>query len=60
MEKNFSQNFLPIEVDSVTNDYMIHIPPHVMNELGWYEGTYIEWVIDGNEVILREDTEDEF
>jgi antitoxin component of MazEF toxin-antitoxin module len=60
MEKNFSQNFLPVEVDSVTNDYMIRIPASVMNELGWYEGTYIEMVVDGNEVILREDTEDEF
>ena len=60
MEKNFSQIFLPVEVDSVTNDYMIRIPASVMNELGWYEGTYIEMVVDGNEVILREDTEDEF
>ena len=60
MEKNFSQIFLPVEVESVTNDYMIRIPASVMNELGWYEGTYIEMVVDGNEVILREDTEDEF
>jgi len=58
MDKNSHQNFLPIEVDAVTGDYSIHLPEYLVNEMGWYEGTMIQIIVDGNELLLREDKEE--
>ena len=37
-----------------TGDLMASIPPQVLSEMGWYEGTELRWVIDGNELVLME------
>jgi len=37
-----------------TGDLMAPIPPQILSEMGWYEGTELRWVVDGNELILME------
>jgi len=58
MRKNFSENFSDLEVDPITGEYIIKLPEWVINEMGWYEDTRIEWMIDGNELLLREKEND--
>ncbi len=50
MQKNFEENFTDIKVNPITDEYYVTIPEWVINELGWYEDTVVEWVIDGNEL----------
>jgi bifunctional DNA-binding transcriptional regulator/antitoxin component of YhaV-PrlF toxin-antitoxin module len=54
MQKNPDKNFVTVEVDPATDDYYVTIPEWIINDLGWYEGTEVEWVIDGDELILKE------
>jgi len=54
MQKNFEENFTDIKVNPITDEYYVTIPEWVINELGWYEDTVVEWVIDGNELFLKE------
>jgi bifunctional DNA-binding transcriptional regulator/antitoxin component of YhaV-PrlF toxin-antitoxin module len=54
MQKNFEENFTDIKVNPITDEYHVTIPEWVINELGWYEDTVVEWVIDGNELFLKE------
>jgi hypothetical protein len=37
-----------------TGDLMASIPPQILSEMGWYEGTELRWVVDGNDLILME------
>lgn len=43
-----------IEEDVVTGELIVVIPEKVINDLGWYEGTELDWSIEGNEIILRD------
>ena len=54
MLKNFSEIFTTIEVDTVTGEYYTIIPEQVINELGLYEETELEWQIEGDEVLIKE------
>lgn len=54
MEKNPDKNFTTVEVDPATDEYCVKIPEWIMNEMGWYEGTDVQWIIDGDEIFLRE------
>jgi len=58
MRKNFSENFANVEVDPITGEYLIKFPEWLINEMGWYEETLLEWVVEGDELILREKTDD--
>ena len=58
MKKNFGDNLRPVEVDPITGDYYIVIPEWIANELAWYEETEIEFNVEGDEVILKEHTDD--
>tara|TARA_R100001460_G_scaffold70044_1_gene110655 strand:- start:183 stop:359 length:177 start_codon:yes stop_codon:yes gene_type:complete len=55
MQKNSEKIFSEIEVDPVTGDYHITVPEIILNEMQWYEGTKIRWLVDGNEIILTEE-----
>lgn len=58
MRKKFGDNRRPIEVDPITGDYHIVIPEWVVNDLGWYEETELEFNVEGGEVILKEPIDD--
>ena len=40
--------------DVATGELVVDVPQSILNELDWYEGTELEWLIEGNELILRE------
>ena len=46
-----------VQLDVTTDEYMVAIPQQILNDFEWYEGTELEWVLDGDEIILREVTE---
>ena len=46
-----------VQLDVTTDEYMVAIPEQILNDFQWYEGTELEWVLDGDEIILREVTE---
>lgn len=53
--KKISDNiFGTIEIDPVTSEYKIVIPETIINEMGWYEETVIQWSIDDKDVILKD------
>tara|TARA_A100001234_G_scaffold107184_1_gene94161 strand:+ start:1546 stop:1722 length:177 start_codon:yes stop_codon:yes gene_type:complete len=58
MRKNFSENFATVEVDPVTGEYILVFPEWLVNDMGWYEGTVLEWNVEGDEIILRESKDD--
>ena len=54
MKKNFDEIFTSIEVDTVTGEYYTIIPEQIINEYNWYEETQLRWVIDNDDIILRD------
>ena len=54
MRKNFDEIFTSIEVDTVTGEYYTIIPEEIINEYNWYEETQLRWVIDNDDIILRD------
>ena len=43
-----------LEEDVVTGELVLVVPDRIISEMGWYEGTELEWTIEGNEIILRD------
>ena len=54
MKKNFDKIFTSIEIDTVTGEYYTIIPEQIINEYNWYEDAQLKWVIDNNDIILRD------
>tara|TARA_B100000131_G_C17622758_1_gene412526 strand:+ start:109 stop:294 length:186 start_codon:yes stop_codon:yes gene_type:complete len=54
MKKNFEEIFSTIEIDQATDRYHITVPEEIMNEFGWYEDTELQWIVDGDEIIIQE------
>jgi len=55
MQKNIPDQKRPIEVDTVTGEYLIRLPEWVVNDQGWYEDTEVTFKTDGDELIITED-----
>ncbi len=52
---NRDRRFLvSLEENVTTGDLILPIPQEILSEMDWYEGQELEWVIDGDELILRE------
>ena len=54
MRKNSEQNIRPIEIDPVTDEYKLRLPEWLLNDMGWYEGTELEWLQDSDDIFIRE------
>jgi len=53
--KKISDNiFGTIEIDPVTDEYKITVPESIINEMGWYEETVVQWSIDDKDVIIND------
>jgi len=57
MKKNSGKIFESVQVDPITGDYYVIIPESIANELSWYEDTEISFKVEGDEVILTENTD---
>ena len=40
--------------DLVTGELLVKIPEQILNDMDWYEGTEIEWTLDGASAVLTE------
>ena len=43
-----------LQEDVASGELMLPIPQSLLTELDWYEGTELEFTLEGNELILRE------
>lgn len=43
-----------LQEDVASGELVLPIPQQILNEMGWYEGSELEWVMEGDELILRE------
>lgn len=43
-----------LQEDVSSGDLIVQIPPQILNECCWYEGSELEWVLEGTELFLRE------
>ena len=57
MQKNSGGFITSIEIDTVTGEYRAIIPEWIINEMGWYEDTNLNWKIDDGDVIITESDE---
>ena len=48
------QNICPIEIDPVTDEYKLTIPEWLLNDMGWYEGTELQWIQDSDIICIEE------
>ena len=58
MEKIPDKNFTTVEVDPASDEYYVTIPEWIVNEMGWYEGTDVEWSVENGELLLKEIKDD--
>jgi hypothetical protein len=58
MKKSPKEFFQQLQVDPITGEYYVVIPEWVVNDLSWYEDTEIEMSLDGNEILMRERSDD--
>ena len=58
MQKNSGGQITSIQVDFSTGEYSAIIPEWIINDMGWYEDTKLNWKIDDNTVVIQE-SEDE-
>ena len=43
-----------LKEDVASGELVLPIPEEILNEMGWYEGMDLEWLVEGDELILRE------
>ena len=45
---------IELQEDVSSGSLMAPIPQQILNEMGWYEGTELQWIVDGDELVLME------
>jgi len=48
------QFIVELTEDVASGELVLPIPSALLNDLAWYEGTELEWIVEGDELILRE------
>ena len=43
-----------LKEDVATGEVVLDVPEVILNEMGWYEGSFVEWILEGNELLLRD------
>lgn len=46
-----------LKEDVASGELVLEIPQSIVSELGLYEGSEIEWTLEGDEMILRDATD---
>ena len=54
MRKNPDELRTTIEIDPVSGEYYTIIPEWIMNDQGWYEGTNVQFTLDGDDIFINE------
>ena len=45
-----------LKEDVASGELVLEVPEAILNEMGWYEGSELEWTMEGDELILRDAT----
>ncbi len=53
MKNNYSY-IGELEENISTGELMVSVPEAILNSMGWYEGTQLEWVLENDELLLKE------
>ena len=48
------RHVVELKNDVASGELVLDVPESIVSEMGWYEGTELEWTMEGNEIILRE------
>ena len=48
------RHIVELKEDVATGELVLDVPETILNEMGWYEGMELEWILEGNEVFLRD------
>ena len=48
------RHIVELTEDVATGELILIIPEMILNEMGWYEGSELEWTLEGNELFLRD------
>jgi len=48
------RHIVELKEDVATGELVLEIPESIISEMGWYEGSEVEWTLEGNEVFLRD------
>ena len=52
---NRDKRFLvSLEENVTTGDLILSIPQEILSGMDWYEGQELEWIVEGDELLLRE------
>lgn len=43
-----------LQEDVASGDLLLPIPDRILSSMGWYEGTELEIIVEGDELIIRE------
>ena len=43
-----------LKEDVATGEVVLDVHEVILNEMGWYEGSSVEWILEGNELLLRD------
>ena len=54
MRKNSDELKTTIEIDPVTGEYYTIIPEWIVNDQGCYEGTDLQFKLDGDDIFINE------
>ena len=46
-----------LKEDVASGELVLEVPEAILNEMGWYEGSELEWTLEGDEMILRDVTD---
>jgi len=46
-----------LKEDVASGELVLEIPQSIVSELGLYEGSELEWTLEGDEMILRDATD---
>lgn len=49
-----TRHVVELKHDVASGELVLDVPESIVSEMGWYEGTELEWTLEGNEIILRE------
>ena len=51
------RHIVELKEDVASGELVLEVPHSIISEMGWYEGSELEWTLEGDEIILRDATD---
>ena len=52
--KHNESYIVELEENISTGELIVSVPEAILSSMGWYEGTDLEWVLENDELLLKE------